>query len=63
MALNTSKCNHLMPLHFKGLTTVKRDIQNTHKMQEAPITDKQYTRGHAFLTGCLYSDTMVTKTN
>jgi len=21
MALNTSKCNHLMPLHFKGLIT------------------------------------------
>jgi len=20
MALNTLKCNHLMPLHFKGLT-------------------------------------------
>jgi len=20
MALNTSKCNHLTPLHFKGLT-------------------------------------------
>jgi len=23
MALNTSKCNHLLPLHFKGLTVIR----------------------------------------
>jgi len=29
MALSTSKSNHLMPLHFQGLSTLWLDLGNT----------------------------------
>ena len=33
MALNTSKCNHLMPLGFKGLTKQKLKISSVYNAE------------------------------
>jgi len=36
MALNTSKCNHLTPLHFKGLTLCTCKCWNRKKRKSLP---------------------------
>jgi len=47
MALNTSKCNHLMPVHFKGLIVIIFRFNSSMKFYYMKALSSRRTRGHS----------------